>query len=117
VGQALLGVGYPAVGALIAGRHPRNPCGWILITIGFLQSVSNAGYSYGAFATDVVTLGGAQAATWFSNWVWFPSLGLLATFLLLLFPDGRLPSGRWRPVAWLIAGFLVAGTAMAAVLA
>jgi hypothetical protein len=35
------------------------------------------------------------------EWMWVPALGLLGTFLILLFPDGRLPSRRWRPVAWL----------------
>jgi hypothetical protein len=39
--------------------------------------------------------------SWLGNWAWSPGLGLLMTFALLLFPDGRLPSRRWRPVAWL----------------
>ena len=36
-----------------------------------------------------------------NDWLWVPAVGLLGTFLLLLFPDGRLPSRRWRPLAWL----------------
>jgi hypothetical protein len=39
--------------------------------------------------------------SWLGNWAWAPGLGLLITFALLLFPNGRLPSHRWRPVAWL----------------
>jgi len=35
------------------------------------------------------------------DWMWAPALGLLGTYLILLFPDGRLPSRRWRPLAWL----------------
>src|SRR3712207_3572925 len=35
------------------------------------------------------------------EWMWVPAVGLLGTYLILLFPDGRLPSGRWRPLAWL----------------
>jgi len=34
-------------------------------------------------------------------WLWVPTVGLVGTFLLLLFPDGRLPSRRWRPLAWI----------------
>ena len=36
-----------------------------------------------------------------NNWLWVPSVGLLATYVFLLFPNGRLPSRRWRPLAWL----------------
>jgi hypothetical protein len=35
------------------------------------------------------------------QWLWVPTVGLLAIYLVLLFPDGRLPSGRWRPLVWL----------------
>lgn len=41
---------------------------------------------------------------WLSGWLWVPSFGLLMTFALLLFPDGHLPSPRWRPLAYLAAG-------------
>jgi MFS family permease len=36
-----------------------------------------------------------------SDWIWVPAVGLLGTYVLLLFPDGKLPSRRWRPLAWL----------------
>jgi hypothetical protein len=45
--------------------------------------------------------------SWLGNWAWAPALGLFMTFALLLFPDGRLPSHRWRPVAWLSAASIV----------
>ena len=45
---------------------------------------------------------------WLWSWTPYVGLGITAAFLLLLFPDGRLPSRRWRPVAWLAAGSLVA---------
>jgi hypothetical protein len=41
------------------------------------------------------------------EWLWLPTVGLLAIYLLLLFPDGRLPSRRWRPLAWL-SGLVIA---------
>src|SRR5215211_7402915 len=48
---------------------------------------------------------------WMSNWVWILMFGLIV-YLILLFPDGRLPSSRWRPFAW----FSVALTLLAAIL-
>jgi hypothetical protein len=42
-----------------------------------------------------------------NNWLWVPAVGLLGTYLLLLFPDGRLPSSRWRPLAWLCGAVLL----------
>jgi hypothetical protein len=42
-----------------------------------------------------------------NNWLWVPAVGLLGTYLLLLFPDGRLPSRRWRPLAWLPGAVIV----------
>jgi hypothetical protein len=41
------------------------------------------------------------------EWMWLPTVGLLAIYLLLLFPDGRLPSRRWRPLAWLSGAVIV----------
>jgi hypothetical protein len=54
---------------------------------------------YGATTPGSVPFPVAMAGI--SNWVWVPAVGLLGTYVLLLFPDGRLPSRRWRPLAWL----------------
>jgi hypothetical protein len=57
----------------------------------------------------------AETAAWFASWSWTLLVYVPTSFLLLLFPDGRLPSSRWRPVAWCavlgLIGF-VAGTAL-----
>ncbi len=54
--------------------------------------------AYGVAKPGLVPFPLAIAAL--NNWLWVPTVGLLGTYLLLLFPDGRLPSRRWRPLTW-----------------
>ena len=55
------------------------------------------------------SLPGAAYAAAVTEAAWVPAIGLMGTFLVLLFPDGRLPSPRWRPVAWVCALTMVLG--------
>jgi len=57
---------------------------------------------------------GAKAMLWIQNWFWIPIFGLIV-FLLLLFPNGRLPSYRWRAFAWLSAAVTLIGATLAAI--
>jgi hypothetical protein len=102
---ALLAVSFPVVGALIATHRPRNPIGWIFCTVGVSQSLVTFTYEYGTNALRAApgVAPGGPLAIWLAQWIWAPGIGLLLTFVPLLFPDGRLPSRRWRPVAWLSA--------------
>jgi hypothetical protein len=112
VGDALIFVtflAFPIVGALTASRRPRNPIGWICLSVGFLWMLLIVGGDYAAYGLAVpdsvpfpVTV---YALTY--AWLWVPAVGLLGTFMFLLFPDGGLPSRRWRPLAWL-AGVVIA---------
>jgi hypothetical protein len=93
---------FPLVGALVASRRPENPIGWLCLADGFLWMSTNMldYYSvYGAARPGSVPY--PIGAAGISNWLWVPEVGLLATYVFLLFPDGRLPSRRWRPLAWL----------------
>jgi hypothetical protein len=103
--QALWAMSFPLVGAVIATHRPRNPLGWMFLGIGLSQGLVVFGYEYASyvFRTAPGTGPGGGLAVWVSQWAWAPGLGLLLTFVPLLFPDGRLPSRRWRPVAWLSA--------------
>jgi hypothetical protein len=105
VGIALLAITFPLVGAVVAARRPRNPLGWIFCAIGLSYGLTVTGEAYGVYTlrTAPGSLPGGGLMSWLGNWAWAPGLGLLMTFALLLFPDGRLPSRRWRPVAWLSA--------------
>jgi hypothetical protein len=102
---ALLAISFPVVGALIATHRPRNPIGWIFCTVGVSQSLVTFTYEYGTNALRAApgVAPGGPLAIWLGQWIWAPGIGLLLTFVPLLFPDGRLPSRRWRPVAWLSA--------------
>jgi hypothetical protein len=93
---------FPIVGALIASRRPQNPIGWICLADGLLWVLLGLFdyYSvYGLARPGSVPFPAAMAGL--SLWLWVPTVGLLAIYLVLLFPDGRLPSTRWRPLAWL----------------
>ena len=98
------------VGAIVASHRPTNPLGWIYIAIAMWMIVSGGvAVNYARLSDERASaLPGATFAEWLSNWGWAPSVGLLITFVFLLFPDGHLPSPRWRPVAWLAAAGTVA---------
>ena len=92
---------FTTVGALVASRRPRNAIGWLLLLAG-------SSYVLGGLSELVVDGGHASAfVAWFGEWIWLVGIGPVATFGLLLFPTGHLPSPRWRPVAWLAAVALV----------
>ncbi|MDQ3766501.1 MAG: hypothetical protein M3346_04050 [Actinomycetota bacterium] len=92
---------FPVVGVLVASRQPWNPTGWILLAIGLawgLYSLLN-GYSLYGLVTQPGALPRPDLSVALSSWLWIPAVGLMGTFLILLFPDGRLPSPRSRPLA------------------
>jgi hypothetical protein len=98
----VLFLAFPLVGALIASKRPKNAVGWLCLAIGLLWTLGGMldyyGY-YGAAMPGSVPF--PVGAAGISNWLWVPAVGLLGTYVLLLFPDGSLPSRRWRPLAWL----------------
>lgn len=98
---AIFGLTEGALGLAIAFRQPRNAVGWLFLVSGACAGTYELALMYSAYAYLVHPgLPGGEWAAWLSSWLWLPATGLLPTFLFLLFPDGRLPSRRWRPVAW-----------------
>jgi hypothetical protein len=99
---------FPVVGALIASKRPHNPIGWICLAEGLLWMLL---YAFEYYSTYGVTQGGSvlfpEEIAALNNWLWVPTVGLVGTYLILLFPDGRLPSKRWRPLAWLSGAVIV----------
>jgi hypothetical protein len=97
---------YPfgVVGALIAIRRPRNTIAWLCLAIGLiwgLAGVADMLIAYERSHPGLLPRPDVMVAV--TDPLWIPGVALTGTFLLLLFPDGRLPSARWRPLAWVSA--------------
>ena len=90
-------------GVLVASGRPGNPLGWLMLAVAAVF----AGAAFGTEWLESGRDGGAAWATWFVDRA---SAFLVPATLavLLLLPDGRLPSPRWRPVAWSALGAQVA---------
>jgi hypothetical protein len=102
---------FPLVGALIASKRPQNPIGWICLTAGFLWMLIVLSDSYGTYGlAKPGSIPYPVASEALGLWLWVPPVGLLGTYLILLFPNGRLPSRRWRPLAWLSGAVIVLGS-------
>jgi len=102
---------FPLVGALIASKRPHNPIGWICLTAGFLWMLIVLSDSYGTYGlAKPGSIPYPVASEALGLWLWVPPVGLLAIYLVLLFPNGRLPSRRWRPLAWLSGAVIVLGS-------
>jgi hypothetical protein len=105
---SLLILAFSTVGGLVASRRPENSIGWVFLSGALVWMLGELTLEYGVYA--LITVPGALPAgawlAWFGGWArgmgWF----LIVAFLLLLFPTGRLPSPRWRPVLWGAIGYI-----------
>jgi signal transduction histidine kinase len=105
-------LGYSLVGALIVSRRSKNRVGWIFLGAGLTLQLWVISYWYATYGLVARpgTLPIAELTAWTSEWTVIVGIGLAFTFLLLVFPTGRLPSTKWRPVSWFAAfAVLIAG--------
>src|SRR5439155_17428541 len=112
---ALIGtivLAYTGTGALLATRRPENPIGWIFCIVALALSVTAFGEQYAlrGLVTSPGSLPGVRYVQWAGDWSFNLSIAPLL-FVFLLFPNGRVLSRRWRPVAWLGLAVLVVGVA------
>ena len=100
----ILIVTLPGIGWLVASRRPENRIGWMLLAVGFFLAFGGFSVAYAehGLVTDPGSLPFADLMSWLKLMTWQPGFVLLI-LLLLVFPDGRLPSRRWAPIIW-IAG-------------
>ncbi|MGI8633312.1 MAG: hypothetical protein ACR2NA_12325 [Solirubrobacterales bacterium] len=97
---------YGTVGAVVATRAPRNAIGWLFLLVAVCLGFLGLAYGYGDYAlygegrgTGLPLVG---IAAWTTEWMFILPVFVLPCFVMLLFPDGSLPSPRWRPVGWLL---------------
>jgi hypothetical protein len=103
---------FATIGALLVSRFHRHPIGWIFVTIGLGTAIASLAQQYAIYAlfTEPGSLPAGVAMAWLGGWLWIGSMATLV-FVLLLFPDGKPLSPRWKPMVW------VAGAGLAALLA
>ncbi|MFN2625861.1 MAG: hypothetical protein ABR520_07235 [Mycobacteriales bacterium] len=86
------------IGAVVASRRPRNAVGWVLLAIGLTWTLGQftAGYAFHSLIASPRSLPRPDVVLAVDASLWVPGIGLIGTFLILLFPDGHLPTPRWR---------------------
>jgi hypothetical protein len=99
----LVSLAFATVGAIVASRQPKNAIGWIFCALGVCNSlaVASQGYAIYALLTRPAHLAGGAVANWLSSLLAGPIVFAMFALVLLLFPDGRPLSRRWRAVVWL----------------
>ena len=108
---------FASVGAIVAARRPTNLIGWTFCAMGLVMALEGLAEEYATYGlvTSAGTVPWARVAAWFQNWAGHLVFPSLLVVLVVLFPDGRLPSRRWRPL--LVASTAVAVVAISAAMA
>ena len=106
-------VPFAVLGALILWRRPGHAIGWVLVLIGGLDAFTHIGDEYELFEFgELAGYPSVLSVEQVVGWLWVPVVALVGMALPQLFPDGRLLSRRWRP----LAGFCAVATAVLSVL-
>jgi two-component system NarL family sensor kinase len=100
-----LAIPLALAGALVAARRPRNRIAGLMLAAGASIAVDQLAWDY-FHAGENRRLPGLGLVGWLGDWVWtIPAASLV--FALLLYPDGRLPSRRWRLFAGVVGAWFV----------
>ena len=94
------------LGAAVARRRPGHPVALVLQAAALAGAVMVVtGAHVDAALADTVPEAGMAWSLWLNRWLWV-LLVASPTALLFAFPDGRLPSPRWRPAAWVVTALV-----------
>ncbi|HMJ02775.1 MAG TPA: hypothetical protein VK506_07530, partial [Conexibacter sp.] len=104
VGWVVITLASSGVGLLLAVRCRGNPIGWLLLANGLVLAAVALADTYAAYTVleNPGALPGGDWAVLYAERTW-PLLFVCTTAIAFVFPDGRLPSPRWRPVALVAA--------------
>ncbi|WP_411278249.1 hypothetical protein [Gaiella sp.] len=112
IGFGVAFIAYPIVGAIIVARQPGNRVGWLFIVAGMILTASALGPKYVSegHTADPGSLPVTEWVAWVSGLL-DPLFFLVLSLILVVFPEGRPPSPRWRGAVWLI--FVAIGASLA----
>lgn len=112
--DAWLPLTAPFAGWLVARLSPRNPIAWLLLAIAVGSALFGSAALIALHRPDLPQVA-LDAAGWLTTWVFLPSYFISFLLLPLLYPDGRLPSPRWRPVLLAATALIVGGSILLAI--
>jgi signal transduction histidine kinase len=98
---SLICIPFAVMGALLAARRRRNPIGWLFLAVGVGTGIGTFGEGYAtySFTRHGASLPLTDPLAWFQQWNWVILVPCALIYPFLLFPEGHLPSRRWRWVA------------------
>jgi signal transduction histidine kinase len=99
---------YAWMGCVLLARRPGHPMGPLLCLIGLADAFATVPYLYMRYTVvhSPGSLPFSTAAVWVNTWAYAPATSLGAMVLLLVFPEGRLLSRRFRPALWAALAFI-----------
>ncbi|MBB2911948.1 signal transduction histidine kinase [Streptosporangium becharense] len=108
--EDVAGTAFPIIGALLVFQRPRLVIGWLLCLGGLCSALNSLTMNLASLDATMDWMLLPDAVWTVADVSWKLTILFLAVLLPLLYPDGRLPSPRWRPLIWFTLAVLTAGT-------